>query len=189
MGQVYVITGYKPKELGIFSNQHQGIEVIKHAIKMQLIQLLDYNLEWVLTSGQSGVELWACDVVLDLKQDYPELKLSILTPFLEQESMWPDVVKEQYTRILSTADHVDSITKRPYEHPSQLRLKNDFLIRKSDGLLIIYDEETPGSPDYYLQPAENKASHSHYPIITINRFDLDVAAQDLQELDPNYWSQ
>ena len=35
-------------------------------------------------------------------------------------------------RIFSQADFVDSITKRPYENPGQLKAKNQYLVEKSD---------------------------------------------------------
>lgn len=40
-------------------------------IKKKLIDLIEDGLEWVLISGQLGVELWAAEVVIDLKNQYP----------------------------------------------------------------------------------------------------------------------
>ncbi|GGH86254.1 putative phage-like protein YoqJ [Pullulanibacillus pueri] len=189
MVNVLAITGYKPHELGIFNDDHPGLKVIKHALRNQLLSFINEGTEWFLTSGQPGVELWASELVLELRDDYPQVQLCILTPFLEQEARWPDPAKEKYQMILSEADFVESITKRPYENPGQLRLKNDFIIQKSDGLLVLYDEETPGSPSYYLTPAKQKQMTGDYPIIYVNRYDLEAASQDLIESDPRYWSQ
>ncbi|GAA3327349.1 hypothetical protein GCM10020331_066930 [Ectobacillus funiculus] len=46
---------------------------------------LEEGLEWVLISGQLGVELWTAEVVFELQMEYPDLKLAVFTPFLEQE--------------------------------------------------------------------------------------------------------
>ena len=189
MVKVLAITGYKPHELGIFNDQHPGLQVIKHSLKTRLLTFIDEGTEWFVTSGQPGVELWASELILELRENYPEIKLCILTPFLEQEARWPDHAKEHYQGILLEADFVESITKRPYENPTQLKLKNDFIIQKSDGLLVVYDEETPGSPKYYLESAKKRQSVDDYPIFYINRYDLEAASQDLIESDPRYWSQ
>jgi len=150
MGKVVHVTGYKAYELGIFDSKHEGIPYIKKAIKNHLLTLLDEDLEWVIITGQPGVELWAAEVVLELQEEYPNLKLGVLLPYLNQEEKWKEPVVEQYEEVLMQADFVEAISKKPYEGPWQLRLKNQFLISKSDAMLILYDEEkdgyTPGQP-------------------------------------------
>ncbi|MDP4164212.1 MAG: SLOG family protein, partial [Bacillota bacterium] len=83
--KVLAISGYKPFELGIFQKDHASVTYIKAAIKKELIPMLEEGLEWVLISGQLGVELWAAEVIFDLQIDYPNVKLGVITPFLEQE--------------------------------------------------------------------------------------------------------
>jgi len=51
-----VVTGYKQHELGIFKEDHPAIGFIKKALETQLVALLDEGLEWVIVSGQLGVE-------------------------------------------------------------------------------------------------------------------------------------
>ena len=60
-----VVTGYKPHELGIFDDKHPGVRFIKKALEKRLIALLDDGLEWVIISGQLGIETWAVEVVID----------------------------------------------------------------------------------------------------------------------------
>ena len=178
MIRILTVTGYKAHELGIFDNKHVGIRYIKKAIEKKLRHLLDEGLEWVLISGQLGIEFWAAETVLSLKEEYPVLKLGVFTPFLQQEGRWKEETQEAYRHLLAQADHVDSITKREYDSPAQLRLKNQFLIEKSDALLIVYDEEKQGSPDYYLTPAKQKQAVSNYEIIFITPEDIDWIAQE-----------
>lgn len=192
LSKVYAITGYKPQELGIFSESHQGIDVIKYTLRSRIIQLIEESdIDWFITSGQPGVELWASEIIIELKNDYPNINLCILTPFYEQEARWKEPLQEKYHQILEQADFVDSITKRPYENPSQLRLKNEFIINKSNGLLVLYDEETPGSPSYYLTPAKQRLQsvNQDYEILTITKFDIELAEQELKETNPDFWSQ
>lgn len=181
------VTGYKPMELGIFSDKHPGVSIIKRALASRMLSFVEEGTEWFVTSGASGVELWASEVVISLREQYPQVKLSILTPFLEQESRWPDHAKEQYYQVLNQADHVASITNRPYESPTQLKLKNEFIVQKSDGLLVVYDEESRGSPDFYLRPAKLKQRNSDYPIFYINRYDLEAAEWDAREESNDNW--
>lgn len=182
MKTIYV-TGYRPQELGIFNDKHPGIKIIKKALYDQLQRLCDEGLEWVVVSGQLGVEFWATEVVLTLKKDYPHLKYSVITPFLEQDKNWNDQKKEQYTRMTYLADFVTSVTKRPYEAPWQFTEKDKFIINNTDGMLLVYDEENEGSPKYVLRLVEKYMEKNNYTLLKINAYDLQVVAEELQQQD------
>ncbi|NEU31286.1 DUF1273 domain-containing protein [bacterium LRH843] len=174
------VSGYKAHELGIFDQKHKGIYFIKKALEQRLRILAEDGLEWVIISGQLGVELWAAEVVFGLKVDFSGLNLAVLTPFLQQEERWQEQTRMYYEDILSRADFVDSITKRPYDSPAQLRLKNEFILSKADGLLLLYDEEKSGSPTYYLEIAKKKQETEDFPVLYITPFDLDLLVQEEQ---------
>jgi uncharacterized phage-like protein YoqJ len=175
--RVLAITGYKPYELNIFSNNHPAVSHIQLAIRQRLLPLLEEGLEWIVISGQLGVELWAAETAYDLRVEYPQLQVAILTPFLNQEERWNEMNREYYEWIVSEADFVDSITKRPYESPAQFRWKNEWIVRKSDGLLIVYDEEKEGTPKYMLEVAKRK---ENYPIFPITFSDLQAIIEEVQ---------
>jgi uncharacterized phage-like protein YoqJ len=104
----------------------------------------------------------------------------VITPFLDQESSWNENNKEWYQSILAQADFTDSVTKKGYEKPWQFRLKNQFFIDKSDGLLLLYDQEKDGSPKYLLEMAlEYKKKHP-YPIELITFYDLQMIVEEEQ---------
>ncbi|WP_246055408.1 SLOG family protein [Pseudalkalibacillus caeni] len=191
MGKVLLVTGYKAHELGIFNDSHPGLPIIKWVLKNQMQQLIDEkDIEWILISGQTGVELWAGEIVGELRLDYPELKLAVLTPFLEQEENWKEETQEYYQMILGEADFVESITNRKYENPGQLKAKNQFLVQKSDSMLVLFDEDTPGSPLFYINEAKKREQNdTNYDIIMITPTDLDMAAQEIRESNPDYWTQ
>lgn len=178
------ITGYRPHELGIFNDKHPGVPIIKKALENQLRPLIEDGLEWIVISGQQGVETWAAQVVLELKSDYPELKYSIITPFLEQEKNWNEHKQATYMHIVSKADFVTSVTKRPYEAPWQFIEKDKFIIDNTDATLLVYDEENEGSPKYVLQLLRKYIeNHEDYNVYTINAYDLQMVAEDMQRGD------
>lgn len=81
------ITGYKSHELGIFQPSHPTISIIKKSIERNIRSFVEEGLEWVVISGQLGVELWAAEVVFDFKETFDYLKLAVLLPFIEQEKI------------------------------------------------------------------------------------------------------
>lgn len=175
-----VITGYKPHELRIFHENHPGIYFIKKAIRQELENLLQDGLEWVITSGQPGVEMWALEVVLNLQEEYSQLKYAVLPPFLDQEKRWKEHIQEKYHELLLHADFHQTISNRPYEGPWQYRAKDKFLLRNSDALLLIYDEDQEGSPKFIKELAVPHAEKNDYPIITITSYDLQLLVEEEQ---------
>lgn len=182
--RVLAVSGYKHYELGIFNETHEGIYYIKKAIEQRLRQWLEEGLEWVVITGQTGVELWCSEVVFNLQEEFNTLKLSVLQPFLNQEERYNEAQKIKYEEMLLFADHVDAITKRPYESPAQFRVKNDFLVKHTDALLLLYDEEKMGTPKYLLQRAKQK---ENYPIYFITPYDLEWVVEEERWMNQSEW--
>lgn len=176
--KVLYLTGYKAFELGIFKNDHEGVQYIKKAIRQRLIPLVEDGLEWVIISGQLGSELWGAEVVSEIKEEYPPLKLGVLTPFLNQEESWNETNQDYYRSILAGADFVDSIFKKPYEGPQQLKIKNSYMVHKSDAMMIVFDPEKEGSAKFAYYEAVKKAESQIYPIYQISFDDLQQAAEE-----------
>ncbi|WP_409346291.1 DUF1273 domain-containing protein [Paenibacillus sp. MBLB4367] len=173
-----LVTGYKASELGIFSLKHPGIRIIKKAIKSRLAGLLDDGLEWVIVSGQWGVEIWAAEAAIEMKDEGHALQLAVITPFLEQEENWSEEKQNVYRQILSRADYINSVTKSKYSGPWQFRARDQFLLRNTDGMLLVFDEENDGSPKFIKEQALRQAGTEHYPIISISAGDLQNTADE-----------
>lgn len=177
------VSGYRPHELGIFNEKHPGSAIIKKAIENELRALIDDGLEWVVISGQQGVETWTAEVVIQLKKEFPQLKYSIITPFLDIEKNWNEQKQEKFFYIQSQADFVTSVTKKPYEAPWQFIEKDKFIIQNTDALLLVYDEDHEGSPKYVKRLAEKYMEQYDYILHTITSYDLQVIAEEIQRGD------
>ncbi|MGM9923395.1 MAG: DUF1273 domain-containing protein [Bacillus sp. (in: firmicutes)] len=179
MLKILFITGYKNFELGIFNNSAKEADLIKKVIGKRLIPFIEEGLEWVVITGQLGVELWAGEAVLHLQERYPELQLAVITPFLNQDSKWNDKNKEYYQYIVSQADFVDSISKEPYVSPMQFKNRDRFLLEKTDGMLVVYDEEQEGSVKYFLREAERYQQKNEYQIIQMDFYELQQYIEEM----------
>ena len=69
------VTGYRSYELGVFQDSDPKVLVIKDLLKRHFEQKFNEGLEWIISSGQLGVEQWALETALEMKKDYPELKV------------------------------------------------------------------------------------------------------------------
>lgn len=184
-----VVTGYKPMEMGIFKTNDHKIDFVKETIKRRLLSLIDDGLEWVLISGQMGVELWAGQVVLDLKEMDLPVRLGVIPPFQNQEERWPEDIQMMYEELTIAADFFKPVFNKEYDGPYQFRAKDQFLIKHSDGSLVLFDEDTDGSPKFFLNQAKEEQEKNKYKVIYITPMDLEETVEELRMTDPDYWSQ
>lgn len=186
-----LVTGYRAHELGIYNSKHEGIPFIRQAIISRLIPLLDEGLEWVITPGQYGVDLWACEAAIELRRQYPKLKCAIITAFSHPEQQWKEEKKAYYHELISKVDFSTSTSKEPYSGPWQFTARDELLLRKTDGILLVYDEEMgEASPKYIKQRALKKQAVENYPVITIGAEEIQaIADEDRQNMEGRSISQ
>ena len=79
------ITGYRSYELNVFKDDDPKVAVIKDVLSRELKARLEESDEefWLITGPQLGTEQWAIEVALKLRDDYPQLKISMMLPFTE----------------------------------------------------------------------------------------------------------
>ncbi|MFJ1245191.1 SLOG family protein, partial [Bacillus amyloliquefaciens] len=75
------------------------VSYLKKFIAHKLKSLIEEGLEWVLIQGQMGIELWTAEVVIDLKETYPDLKLGVVTPFYGHTDRWNEQNQAKYNHI------------------------------------------------------------------------------------------
>lgn len=177
-----LVTGYRMSELNIFDQKNKAITYIKKAIANRLAPLIDEGLEWVVTPGQFGVDLWACEVVVELKKQYPQLKLSIVTAYANPEEKWKEDKQNYYRRILQDVDYYGVVSNQPYSGAWQFRARDELLFRKSDGILLFYDEELgEASPKFYRERALKKQAETGYRYLAISADEVQSLAEEERE--------
>src|SRR5699024_8349357 len=118
--KILTVTGCKLMDLGIFSEEDPRFEFIKKAIEKRLISFIEEGLEWVLISGQMGVEMWTAEVVLDLKETY-DIQVGVIPPFENQENRWPESLQQKYQELTFTADFFQPIYNGDYKGRYQFK--------------------------------------------------------------------
>ncbi|MGN7360218.1 DUF1273 domain-containing protein [Paenibacillus sp. SAF-054] len=180
-----LVTGYRAHELNIYGQKHPGIAYIQKAITAKLVQLAEEGLEWVISPGQYGVDLWACEAAINLRKQYPDLKIAVITAFANPEENWKEDKKEYYNRILQDIDFYETVSRQPYDGPWQFKARDDLLFRKTDGIILVYDEETGegSSARFYKERALKKQQEEGYGFISISTEDI----QNLADEDASEW--
>ncbi|MGT2934057.1 DUF1273 domain-containing protein [Streptococcus catagoni] len=151
-----LIRGYKSFELGIFNGKDKHIRIIKKAIKAQLKAQLEEGLEWLVFTGDLGFEVWVLEVAKELQKDYP-FKIATLFDFESHGLNWNEKNQEK----LQAFKEVDFVkySFKSYESPKQFQLYNSFLLDKTDGAYLFYDEEKETNLKYLLKQMKEKKDY------------------------------
>lgn len=177
------VTGYRSYEIGTFGDQDPKIEIIKYALNRTLREQIDNGLEWVITGGQLGIEQWTVEVVADLKQEFPSLKVAMMLPFQQFGSQWKPDNQAKLKALFSKSDFFESVSQLPYEGPRQLQSYQQFMLAHTDGAVLVYDTEFEGKPLYDFRVIQEQQRISPYPLTTIDMARLQEYATEYQEIN------
>lgn len=101
--------------------------------------------------GALGFDTLAAQTVLDLKKDYPQIKLILVLPCRTQTRGWKQEDIEEYNRIMKGADKVVYTSNNYYNGCMQIR--NRHLVEYSS-LCICYLNKTTGGTAYTVEYAK-----------------------------------
>ena len=98
----------------------------------------------VFLSGMSrGVDLWAADIVIELRRYNKDLKLMCVIPFEGMEDRWPVDWKKHYNLVRKQADHVQVLSDR--YSPDVYQNRNQWLVNHSSRLIAVFNGEPSGT--------------------------------------------
>lgn len=131
-------TGHRPKSFPWKYNETaRGCVLLKEVLAAQITALADHGVVDFLSGMALGADLWSAKMVLDLKKNYPAIKLHCILPCKGQETKWATAAQEQYNAILEQANEVVYVGQ---EYTSACMLKrNHYLVDHASILLAVYN--------------------------------------------------
>ena len=93
--------------------------------------------------GALGFDTLAAQTVLDLKKDYPQIKLILVLPCRAQTRGWKQEDIEEYNRIMMAADKVVYTSQDYYN--GCMHKRNRHLVDNSSRFICFLTEETGGT--------------------------------------------
>ena len=131
-------TGHRPNKLSWRYNESApGCVALKKSLAKQIAVLADNGYTHFLSGMAIGVDCWCSQIVLDLREKNPALKLHCLLPCEGQDAKWPASSQKRYHAILERADSIVYVNR---EYNDKCMLERDrALVQSSSLLLAVYD--------------------------------------------------
>ena len=131
-------TGHRPHKFPWKDNEADPRCIaLKETLAEQIAMLARAGVTEYFTGGADGVDCWAAEIVLTMREKNPALKLHCLLPHEGQADRWSDSAQERYHSILERADSVDYVSRQYYD--GCMIDRNHRLVESAGLLLAVFN--------------------------------------------------
>ena len=90
-----------------------------------------------------GVDIWAAEIVVRLKQSNPKLHLIAAIPFPGFDEAWEETWRERYRLLLSQAEYVKVM--EPAFSREAYQKRNEWMVNHSSKVIAVYNGQPSGT--------------------------------------------
>lgn len=133
------ITGHRPNRFK-FKETDPECQKLKDVLRSEIQKLyLEQGIRAVWVGGAAGVDTWAAEIVLKLRQQeqYHDLELHVAIPFPEHGDTFAPKQKERYQRILREC--TDSVVVCKAYRPDAYKKRDYYMVDHSTCGIAVYD--------------------------------------------------
>jgi len=142
---VACFTGHRPQKLSWkFNDNDENYKRVWAETLDKIESAVQRGYHTFITGMALGFDLMCADIVLWLKDEYPEIKLLGALPCKDQTKYWKEEDKEMYNKILSQLDGIRCIYDK-YIGPECMFERNRYMINNSSLVIALFDGKAGGT--------------------------------------------
>lgn len=132
------VTGHRPGRFSFgYDEGAQDCRRLRAVLKTHLQELAQGNIREFSTGMAQGVDMWAAQAVLELRESVPGLRLTCVLPCAGQARRWSLQARQRHEEILRRSDRTVLLQE---EYTSHCMLARDrWLVDNAHLLLAVYD--------------------------------------------------
>lgn len=151
-------TGHRPQKLPFgFNEADERCTALKDILRKQIIHLIEEEKVTHFISGMAlGVDMYAAEIVLELKKTYPGITLESAMPCETQANKWNAAMRERYYEIAAQCDK-ETMLQTKYT-PDCMEKRNRYMVDHADYIIAVWDGKPSGTGNTvkYAQKQEKK---------------------------------
>lgn len=141
-------TGHRPNKLGGFDERNPVADYVKQELKTAVLWAIKDGYRRFICGGALGVDTWAAEIVLSMKEDHPDVTLTIARPFKSQASRWKFADVERFNFICSLADEVVDVCEDGYA-AWKMQKRNEWMCDHSELIVAVWDGGDGGTKNCF----------------------------------------
>lgn len=136
-------TGHRPDKLPYLSERDSECVKLKARLEATVRGLIEDGADEFYSGMALGVDMWAAEIVLALKEEFPDITLTAVIPCPEQAERWGAELIARYNGILARCNKV--ITTSPRYETGCMSKRNKALVDACDILVAVFDGSRGGT--------------------------------------------
>lgn len=130
-------TGLSPQNL------RRPLDDIKVDLENEILRSIRDGYTTFITGMACGTDIWAGNIVVRLRDRFPDLKLIAAVPFPAFPDAWDEEWKEKYEKLLAKSDLVKVISGESGENAVQQR--NKWMVDHAAKVIAVYNGTAGGT--------------------------------------------
>jgi len=113
-------TGHRPDKLGGYAPDNPIALKVKAKVEKLVRKAYAANVRKFIFGMALGLDMYALEICIGLKKEFPDIILVAAVPFISQAQKWPFGSQERWLWLLSHCDEIYLVDEAP-ENPVQYR--------------------------------------------------------------------
>ena len=130
-------TGHRPEKL------NQPERVVKKWLEAAIRQAIADGKNVFISGMARGVDIWAAEIVLRLRDEGQDIKLICASPYKGFERGWSAAWQERYNAVMAAADLVRFIC--PGYSRSCFQIRNEWMVDHSALVIAVFNGQPSGT--------------------------------------------
>lgn len=141
---VCAFTGHRPHKLPWGHDERDPrCAAVKEMIARRVLEACELGCRTFLCGMAQGCDLYFAEIVLDLRDRHPEIRLEAILPCPEQANAWPEAERLRYAALCSRCDGRE-VLQPHYSEGCMLR-RNQIMVERAQVLIFVYDGSGGGT--------------------------------------------
>ena len=138
-------TGHRPQSLPFGFNENDArCAALKKALREQIIHLIEKENVTHFISGMAiGIDMYAAEIVLDLKKSYSGITLESAIPCENQAEKWTEEQRDRYFDIAAKCDK-ETLIQHHYTADC-MHKRNRYMVDQADFIIAVWDGRPSGT--------------------------------------------
>ena len=130
-------TGHRPEKLTIPES------AVREMLEREITNAVSDGFNVFISGASRGVDLWAADIVLRLRESNPSVKLICAVPFEDFDARWTEADRREYARIITAADLMRYIC--PHYSTDCFQRRNEWMIDHAARVIAVWNGKPSGT--------------------------------------------
>ena len=146
-------------------------EIIRQQLETVIEELIQRGVIYYGCGGAIGFDMLAGEAVLALKKKYPQIKLIMVLPCMDQDKKWPQEEKARYRALLEACDKIVYVQK---EYDKDCMYRRNRHLTGHSGVCVAYLVNRQSGTGYTVGYAQRQMAQIVHLARIVERFEKSV---------------